>query len=72
MIDKDVARKINCKKTTDWKTALETNLRDGTEVSLLNFDCTADNTSHCEAAAKLYGMILRTNHASNSAHFFRD
>ena len=65
------AKTINCKKTTDWKTALESYLQDGAEVSLVNFDCTEDNTSHCKEVAESHSMVLRTNPETAAAHFFR-
>ena len=64
--------RINCKITADWKADLEHNLKKGTEVSLLNFDCTDENAAFCKSNAKSYGMVLRANADIGTAHFFRD
>lgn len=64
--------RINCKTTADWKAALEQNLKKGEEVSLLNFDCTDENTALCKSIAKSYRMVLRANAATGSAHFFKE
>jgi hypothetical protein len=59
---------IDCTKN-DWKSLLKRNLQEGIEVTLENFDYTADG-QHCELLALSHSMTFRLD-AKNKAGAFR-
>ncbi len=65
---RDVAVEIDCKED-HWKALLKEELQDGQEVTLSNFDYTANGT-FCELLSVSHGVSFRIDY-KNSIGFFR-